>query len=83
MIGGGKKSMTAEENKAVVLRYIEMWNTGRIAIAAEILAEDYLDHLHPERPLGPEAVKQEILEFREAFCMVVRAQHRPRFLDKA
>jgi hypothetical protein len=74
-IGGGKKSMTAEENKAVVLRYIEMWNTGKVAIVAEILAEDYLDHLHPERPLGPEAVRQEVLEFREAFVWLRPHNH--------
>ncbi len=37
-----------EANKALVERYLEMWNTGDETIADEILAEDWQDHNHPE-----------------------------------
>ena len=32
--------MDSEANKAVVKRYIEMWNTGNVALADEVLATD-------------------------------------------
>jgi ketosteroid isomerase-like protein len=33
---------------AAVTAYFELWNTGETAAAAEILAEDWVDHAHPE-----------------------------------
>jgi len=58
--------MDSKANKAVVKRYIEMWNTGNVALADEVLALTYVDHPHPE-VTGPEPVKQALLEFRAAF----------------
>ncbi len=37
-----------EANKALVLRYLEMWNTGNAALADAILAPGWQDHNHPE-----------------------------------
>jgi hypothetical protein len=34
--------METEKNKQLVKRYLELWNTGDPAIAAEILAPNYM-----------------------------------------
>jgi hypothetical protein len=52
-----KKRMNIETNKALVRRYIELWETGNLVLADEILAAEYVDHTRPHRPLGPEPVK--------------------------
>ncbi len=59
--------MALEANKALVRRYIRMWETGNVALADEILAAEYRDHTHPGRLPGPETVKQEVLAFRAGF----------------
>ncbi|MBI1256357.1 MAG: hypothetical protein GC204_02695 [Chloroflexi bacterium] len=56
----------AQANKALVHRYIEMWNTGSTASANEILASNWRDHNHPE-VTSPEGVKQAIFATRSAF----------------
>jgi predicted SnoaL-like aldol condensation-catalyzing enzyme len=61
-----KEGMDAEANKAVVRRYIEIWNTGNVALADELLAPTYVDHAHPE-VTGPESVKQAMPKFRATF----------------
>lgn len=55
--------MNAESNKQLVARYFEMWNTGDVAIADEVLATDYMDHAHPEVK-GPDVVKGSIQRMR-------------------
>ncbi len=59
--------MDVEANKALVRKYIELWDTGNLALADEVLAPDFVDHLHPELAPGPESVKQEVAIFRAAF----------------
>lgn len=56
-----------EANKALVKRYVELWSTGNLALADEVLAPEYVDHTHPNQAPGPEAVKQEVLAFRTGF----------------
>ena len=58
--------MDVEANKTIVRRYLEMWNTGEVAQADELLAPTYVDHAHPE-VTGPESVKQAVPKFRAAF----------------
>ena len=58
--------MDSEANKAMVRRYIEMWNTGNVALADEVLAATWVDHAHPE-VTGPDSVKQTIATVRSAF----------------
>ncbi len=58
--------MDLEANKAIVRRYVEMWNTGNEALADEVLASTYIDHAHPET-VGPESVKQALKKFRANF----------------
>ena len=55
-----------EANKAVFRQYIEMWNTGNVILADEVLAANYRDHAHPE-VTGADSVKQSMLKVRESF----------------
>ena len=59
--------MGTEANKALVRRYIELYNTGHVALADEVIAPDFMDHTHPELRPGPEDVKHEVTSFRAAF----------------
>ena len=62
-------------NKALASRYIELWNTGNLALADEVLALDFVDHTHPELPPGPGAVKHEVTAFRRAFLSHASLAH--------
>ena len=59
--------MTIESNKVIVQKYIELWSTGNLSIADEVLAVDFVDHTHPQQAPGPEREKQEVQAFREGF----------------
>lgn len=59
--------MDSEANKALVRRYVELWNTGNLALADEVLAADFVDHAHPEFTPGSESVKQAVANFRTSF----------------
>jgi predicted ester cyclase len=58
--------MDNETNKALVRRYLEMWNTGQVELADEVLAPTWVDHAHPE-VISPESVKQAVSQTRAAF----------------
>src|SRR6266702_4054452 len=58
--------MDVEANKALVRRYIELWNAGNVELADEVLAPTWVDHAHPE-VTGPERVKQAVSKIRAAF----------------
>jgi steroid delta-isomerase-like uncharacterized protein len=53
--------------KALVSRYVELYNTGNVAIADEVIAADFVDHTPPELEPGPESVKRMVADFRAAF----------------
>jgi len=57
---------SAERNKSVVRRYLDMWNTGNAAAAHEILHPQWVDHAHPE-VRGIPAVREALARTREAF----------------
>ena len=57
--------MTIEENKALVWRYIHI--SEDFNRADEILAPDFVDHAHPEFRPGPEDLKQNLIDFYNAF----------------
>lgn len=59
--------MDIEANKAIVRKYIELWSTGNLSLADDVLATDFVDHTHPEQLLGPESVKEEVKAFRAGF----------------
>jgi hypothetical protein len=55
-VRSGPVIASAEASKALVLRYFEMWNTGRGAVADELLSVTYVEHEHPDL-LGPAAAR--------------------------
>jgi predicted SnoaL-like aldol condensation-catalyzing enzyme len=65
-LGQKGEEMDIEANKAIVLRYLEMWNTGNVALADEVLAPAWVDHAHPE-VTGVESVKQAVGAIRATF----------------
>jgi predicted SnoaL-like aldol condensation-catalyzing enzyme len=58
--------MNTERNKDLVRRYLEMWNTGNVELADEVLVPTWVDHAHPE-VTGPESVKRSLSQVRAAF----------------
>ena len=58
--------MDIEANKALVRRYIEMWNSGNVELADEVLSPTWMDHVHPE-VTSIESVKQAVQKTRAAF----------------
>jgi len=61
--------MPTVENKAVVRRaYEELWNRRNVALADELVAEDFLNHAAPPgRQRGREGLKDVIRMFDAAF----------------
>jgi steroid delta-isomerase-like uncharacterized protein len=60
--------MSAEENKAIVRRFWDVWEQGNIDLVDEVLASNYVNHTPatPEQPTGPEGVKAVVSMFRSA-----------------
>jgi predicted ester cyclase len=60
--------MSVKENKAIVRRYIHLWNTGDLAIADEIIAADFVNHspIHGETP-DREGLKQGVRGLHAGF----------------
>lgn len=63
-----------EQNKQIVRRMVEeLWNAGKLEVADELLAPNYIEHpstpdeSRPEEPTGPDGMKQFIQMFRGAF----------------
>jgi ketosteroid isomerase-like protein len=46
-------------------RYFDMWNTGDVSIAPDILGADWIDHAHPE-VRGPEDVQRAVAQTHAA-----------------
>lgn len=63
--------MSTETNKAISRRFFEeVWNNGNLAVVDEIFAEDYFNSgpsTLPGAPAGPEAAKQVVMLYRNAF----------------
>ena len=58
--------MSAEQNKAIVRRFWNVWGEGNIDCAEELLAPDYVNHSPgiPDQPEGPEGVRAVVAVFR-------------------
>ena len=60
--------MSAEENKALVRRFVEeFWNKGNTAAADELMASDAVIHLPTGEVLDPDELKVFVGTWREAF----------------
>lgn len=60
--------MATEENKALLRRFIEIWNTGDLAMADEFVSAGLMDHsLPPGLPAGLAGFKLLVGGFRAAF----------------
>jgi steroid delta-isomerase-like uncharacterized protein len=59
--------MSIAQNKALVERYLELYRSGNLSIADEIVAADFVDHAHPESPRGAAGVKEMVQQARQAF----------------
>lgn len=57
--------MSAEENKAIVRRFMEAYNNRQLDIFDELVAEDYIDHVFEQR--GREYLRQLFTMAFEAF----------------
>src|SRR5215208_1780728 len=60
--------MSAEESKAVMRRFWEVWEQGNIDLLDELLAREYINHTlaTPDLPPGPEGVKEVVSMFHSA-----------------
>jgi len=60
--------MSAEESKAVMRRFWEVWEQGNIDLLDELLAPEYINHTlaTPDLPPGPEGVKEVVSMFHSA-----------------
>jgi predicted ester cyclase len=56
MVKGGERSMSLEENKALVRKGVEALNKRDLTVLDEFMARDYVDHTNQLR--GREDVKQ-------------------------
>ena len=60
--------MSTEENKAVIRRVIEeVWNKGNLAVADEVIANNYVFDAAGQEFKGPEGLKQAVTIYRTAF----------------
>jgi steroid delta-isomerase-like uncharacterized protein len=60
--------MSAEANKAIVRRLLDVLEEGNIDLVDELLAPDYINHSPgtPDQPTGPEGVKGVVAMFQSA-----------------
>ncbi len=59
-----KDIMSAEENKGVVRRFIEAYNSRNLDLFDDLVASDYVDHTH---------MQQGLEQFRTLFTMAFKA----------
>ena len=67
-------SSSTEKNKNIVRRFVqEVWNEGKLEVADEVLAADYIEHpstpddSKKDEPTGPDGMKRFVKMFRNAF----------------
>ena len=61
--------MISESRRLMLRVFMELWNQGKLAVADEIFAPNYINHdpASPDFGTGPEAVKQTVTLYRNAF----------------
>ena len=78
MASPAAKSTLTERNKEIVRRFVtEVWNEGKLDVADEVLASDYIEHpstpddSKKEEPEGPGSMKRFVMMFRNAFPDII------------
>jgi steroid delta-isomerase-like uncharacterized protein len=68
-VENGRKTMSTEENKALVRRWFAETDKGNLTIIDELCAPDYVDHSPPlpNMPEGSEGVRQANMALATAF----------------
>lgn len=74
---------STQKNKEIVRRFVqEMWNEGKLDVADEVLAANYIEHpstpddSKQEEPTGPDGMKRFVRMFRSAFPdMIFTIEH--------
>jgi predicted SnoaL-like aldol condensation-catalyzing enzyme len=64
--GATVRRETLDSNRALVLKYFDMWNRGAGALADEVLGATFRDHAHPS-VLGPAALRSLVPRFRAKY----------------
>lgn len=57
--------MSTADKKDIIRAYGHMWNEHKPELAAQILANDYIDHAHPEA-VGPKAIAESVRKTLQA-----------------
>ena len=59
----------SDENKALVHRYLDLWNLGKPELIDEVCADDYLEYdpAYPDGKINRDGVKQLITMYKLAF----------------
>ena len=60
--------MEREAVRHCVEQYIAMYRDGRAELAYELIAPDFVDHVHPDGSRGPEGVRREVARARAIFA---------------
>jgi steroid delta-isomerase-like uncharacterized protein len=76
-------SNQTKRNKEIVQRFVkEVWNEGKLDVADEVLAANYIEHpstpndAKPAEPHGPDVMKRFVQMFRSAFPdMIFTIEH--------
>ena len=66
VVEGGRET-SVEENKAIMLRQLAIWNDGDFDVADEIFHPQAITPDAPQLPVGPEGCKEVARVFRTAF----------------
>ena len=61
--------MISQIRRLMLRVFMELWNQGKLAVADEIFAANYINHdpASPDFGIGPEGVKQTVTLYRNAF----------------
>jgi predicted ester cyclase len=69
-VDADRRAAAADDNKRLVRRALEeIYANGDLELLDELIHPDFVDHepAHPDRPTGPEGVRQTVRELHGAF----------------
>ena len=60
--------MDRDTVRRCVEQYVAMYRDGRAELAHELIAPEFVDHVHPDGPRGPEGVAAEVARAHSIFA---------------